>query len=134
MPKKVISQTDKYVGDRARTRRLALGMSQTILANAIGVTFQQVQKYEKGTNRISSSRLSQIAQVLRVSIAYFFEGLPSKAPKGSANALSTAYLTEFVSSSEGQAFIKAFMKIDDARLRRHIVDLVDYIAMRYDKT
>ena len=133
MVKKVISPIDRYVGDRVRTRRLKLGMSQTKLADAIGVTFQQVQKYENGKNRISSSRLSQIAHVLKVSIAYFFEGVPSKAPKGNANSTSTAYITEFVSSPDNQAFIKTFMKIKDARLRRHIVDLVDYIAMRYDE-
>ena len=128
-----INATDKYVGDRVRARWLALGMSQTLLATAIGVTFQQVQKYEKGKNQISASRLSQIAHVLKVSIAYFFESVPSKAPKGKANTPSTAYLTEFVSSAEGIAFIKAFREIDDTRLRRHIVDLVDYIAMTYDE-
>ena len=81
---------------------------------------------------MAQAAISQIAHVLKVSIAFFFEGVPSKAPKDKANAPSTAYLTEFVSSAEGLAFIKAFMKIDDSRLRRHIVDLVDYIAMRYD--
>ena len=133
MAKKVIDPTDKYVGNRVRTRRLALGLSQTKLADAVGVTFQQVQKYEKGRNRISASRLSQIAHTLQVSVSFFFEGAPNRSPASKGKSMSTAYLTDFISSAGGQAFMKAFMKIDDTRLRRHIVDLVDYIAMRYNE-
>jgi transcriptional regulator with XRE-family HTH domain len=72
MIKKIISTTDKHVGDRVRMRRVALGVSQSTLGAKVGVTFQQIQKYEKGTNRISASRLSQIADVLQVKEAYFF--------------------------------------------------------------
>ena len=103
-----------------------------MLATAVGVTFQQVQKYENGKNRISASRLSQIARTLQVSVSFFFEGVPGKSP-AKGRVISTAYVTEFISSSDGQAFIKAFMKINDTRLRQHIVDLIDYIAASYDE-
>jgi transcriptional regulator with XRE-family HTH domain len=127
--KKVPNPTDKHVGARVRARRLALGMSQTKLADAIGLTFQQVQKYEKGTNRMGASRLTQIANILQVPESYFFEGGPrvSAPPKGKS-APPTAYVSEFVSSSDGLGLIKNFMQIKDAKLRRRIVHLVERIA------
>jgi transcriptional regulator with XRE-family HTH domain len=128
--KKVPNPTDKHVGARVRARRLTLGMSQTKLADAIGLTFQQVQKYEKGTNRMGASRLTQIAHVLQVPVSYFFEGGPrvSLPPKGKTTAPPTAYVSEFVSSSDGLVLIKTFMQIKDAKLRRRIVNLVERIA------
>lgn len=81
MPKKTPHQIDKHVGSRVRMRRLVLDMSQGDLGDAIGLTFQQVQKYEKGTNRIGASRLQQIATTLQVPVAYFFEGLPGAASR-----------------------------------------------------
>ena len=129
MAKKGPNPTDKHVGARVRARRLALGMSQTKLADAIGLTFQQVQKYEKGANRMGSSRLTQIANILQVSESYFFEGGPrvSSLPKGKS-APPTAYVSEVVSSSDGLGLIKNFMQIKDAKLRRRIVNLVERIA------
>jgi transcriptional regulator with XRE-family HTH domain len=121
---------DIYVGNRVRMRRLMLGMSQTKLGNALGLTFQQVQKYEKGTNRMGASRLQHIAQVLRVPISFFFEGAPSlSAPsKGTAAAPSTSYISEFFAKSDGLILSKSFMQIKDAKLRRCIVNLVERIS------
>ena len=76
MPKNGIHPTDKHVGQRVRMRRLMLGLSQMKLADALGLTFQQVQKYEKGANRIGGSRLQHISQILQVPPAFFFEGVP----------------------------------------------------------
>jgi transcriptional regulator with XRE-family HTH domain len=126
MPKK-ISPVDAYVGGVLRARRKELGMSQTALAEAIGLTFQQVQKYEKGTNRMGSSRLSQIADVLKVAPTYFFEGAPGQKAIGS-KAPSPEYVAEFVASRDGLALIKAFAKITDGKVRRSVVELVSNLA------
>jgi transcriptional regulator with XRE-family HTH domain len=122
--------TDRNVGARVRVRRLQLGMSQTTLGDALGLTFQQVQKYEKGANRISASRLQQIANTLQVSVSYFFENLPgaSERPKiGGADA-SLDYLAKFVTSAEGLALCKAFMSIKDSAMRRRIVALAEALS------
>ncbi len=118
---------DKHVGSRVRMRRLTLGMSQEKLADAIGLTFQQVQKYEKGANRMGSSRLQQIANVLQVPVTFFFEGAPGQ-PKLDGKAPSPAYVNEFLSTSDGLALTKAFMQIKDPKLRRSIVNVVEEIA------
>lgn len=118
---------DKHVGSRVRMRRLTLGMSQEKLADAIGLTFQQVQKYEKGANRMGSSRLQQIANVLQVPVTFFFEGAPGQ-PKLDGKAPSPAYVNEFLSTSGGLALTKAFMQIKDPKLRRSIVNVVEEIA------
>jgi transcriptional regulator with XRE-family HTH domain len=111
-------------------RRLMLGMSQTSLGNALGLTFQQVQKYEKGTNRISASKLQQISLILQVPVAFFFDGMPSGpgAPTRMGATPSPDYLTNFLATSEGLALVKAFMRIKEPRLRRRIVDLVQQIT------
>ena len=111
-------------------RRLMLGMSQTALADGLDLTFQQIQKYEKGTNRIGASRLQQLSHVLQVPVAFFFEGAPNaSAPHGSnGSALSMAHIDDFVSNSDGLRLIGAFMRIDNAALRRRIVMLVQEIA------
>jgi transcriptional regulator with XRE-family HTH domain len=125
MAKKTPNPTDKHVGRRVRMRRLMLDMSQEKLADALGITFQQVQKYEKGTNRISASRLQQITQILQVSVAFLFEGLPAP---GANKAPSPAYVSDFLATSDGLALTKAFMRIKDKKLRRCIADLVGTIA------
>ena len=111
-------------------RRKMLAMSQTKLGDALGLTFQQVQKYENGTNRIGASRLEQISNILQVPVAFFFEGAPQasvpRRPHG--RALSIAQIDDFVSDSNGLRLIGAFMRIDDADLRRKIVMLVQEIA------
>jgi transcriptional regulator with XRE-family HTH domain len=116
---------DVIVGRNIRVHRLARKMSQSGLAAAIGLTFQQVQKYEKGTNRISASRLQQLAQILQVPAPFFFEGAPS-APGGPHvrdAAPSPAFVTDFLATSDGLALVKAFMRIKQPKLRRHIVDM-----------
>jgi transcriptional regulator with XRE-family HTH domain len=130
--KKAPNPTDKHVGSRVRMRRMMLGMSQEKLGDALGLTFQQVQKYEKGTNRIGASRLQQIAQILQVQVSFFFEGAPSAITigrhEGLSEAPSPAYISDFLATSDGLALTKAFMKIRDTKLRRRIVDLVEQIA------
>jgi transcriptional regulator with XRE-family HTH domain len=112
-------------------RRMMLSMSQEKLGDALGLTFQQVQKYEKGTNRIGASRLQQISSILQVPISFFFEGAPdvpgSRQPAGQ-DAPSPAYVLDFLVTSDGLALTKAFMLIGDAKLHRRIVDLVEQIA------
>jgi transcriptional regulator with XRE-family HTH domain len=128
--RKVPNPTDKHVGSRMRMRRMMLSMSQQKLADGLGLTFQQVQKYERGANRIGASRLQQISHLLQVPIAFFFEGAPNaSAPPGSnGSALSMAQIDEFVSDLDGLRLIRAFMRIDNAAVRRRIVMLVQEIA------
>jgi transcriptional regulator with XRE-family HTH domain len=116
-------------------RRIMLGMSQEKLGDALDLTFQQVQKYEKGTNRIGASRLQQISHFLQVPVSFFFEGapdVPGTSP-GMGEAPSPAYVADFLSTSDGLALTKAFMRIKDAKLRRRIVDLVAQIAGEDDR-
>jgi transcriptional regulator with XRE-family HTH domain len=128
MAKKAPNPTDKHVGARVRMRRMMLSMSQEKLGDALGLTFQQVQKYEKGANRIGASRLQQIGQILQVPVSFFFEGAPGQTVDGFAEAPSPAYVSDFLATSDGLALTKAFMGIKDPKLRRRIVDLVQQIA------
>jgi len=130
MTKKMPNPTDKHVGSRVRMRRIMLGMSQEKLGDALGLTFQQVQKYEKGTNRIGASRLQQIAHFLQVPVSFFFEGAPDlpAGPASTMEAPSPSYVSDFLATSDGLALTKAFMRIKDPKLRRRIVDLVLQIA------
>ena len=120
---------DVEIGRKIRALRLERGLSQSGLAEGIGLTFQQVQKYEKGTNRIGASRLQQISNILKVQPQFFFEELPKT--RGTANydaGPSTAYINEFVASTDGLALIKAFMSIESTALRRSIVHVVEQIS------
>jgi transcriptional regulator with XRE-family HTH domain len=129
--KKAPNPTDKHVGARVRMRRMMLSMSQEKLGDALGLTFQQVQKYEKGANRIGASRLQQISQILQVPVSFFFEGAPSASglqQDGLGEAPSPSYVSDFLATSDGLALTKAFMNIKDAKLRRRIVDLVEQIV------
>ena len=132
MTKKAPNPIDKHVGSRVRMRRMMLGMSQEKLGDALALTFQQVQKYEKGTNRIGASRLQQISQILQVPVAFFFEGAPhlpeGAVPEGLQEAPSPSYVSDFLATSDGLSLTKAFMRIPDPKLRRRIVDLVQQIA------
>jgi transcriptional regulator with XRE-family HTH domain len=121
--------TDKHVGSRVCMRRKMLSMSQTELAGAVGVTFQQIQKYEKGTNRISASRLQQISGVLQVPISFFFEDPqgPSKGADG-RRVHSPDYVSDFLTTTDGLALTKAFTLIQDPKLRRSIVNLTRAIT------
>jgi transcriptional regulator with XRE-family HTH domain len=127
--KKSPNPIDRHVGSRVRMRRMMLAMSQEKLGDALGLTFQQVQKYEKGTNRIGASRLQQISQILQVPVEFFFEGAPTVHESGNAGADASAnYVSDFLASSEGLSLTKAFTRIKDPKLRRRIVDLVEEIA------
>lgn len=133
MSTKTPDPIDKYVGSRVRMRRIMLGMSQEKLGNSLGLTFQQVQKYEKGTNRIGASRLQQIADILQVPVQFMFDGAPvstGAVANGFAEAPSPAYVSDFLATSEGLALTRAFTRIGDAKMRRSIVDLVEQIAAR----
>src|SRR6201998_3918458 len=102
LAKKAPNPTDKHVGSRVRMRRMMLGMSQEKRGDALGLTFQQVQKYEKGTNRIGASRLQQISQILQVPVAFFFDGAPVLAEgtpsEGLQEAPSPAYVSDFLAT------------------------------------
>ena len=128
--KKSPNPVDKHVGNRVRMRRLMLHMSQGKLAGALGLTFQQVQKYEKGTNRIGASRLQHISDILQVPVAFFFEGAPT--PHQQRGKLqegpSPAYVSDFLATTDGLALTKALMRIKEPTLRRCIVTLVKQIA------
>jgi transcriptional regulator with XRE-family HTH domain len=130
MVMKVPDPIDKYVGSRVRMRRLMLATSQETLGNKLGITFQQVQKYEKGKNRISASRLQAICDILQVPVSFFFEGAPQIAGHvgKDAEAPSPGYVTDFLTSSDGLTLLKAFIRIDDLALRRSIVRLVETIS------
>ena len=117
---------DLTVGARLRFRRLELGMSQEALAAAVGLRFQQIQKYEKGQNRIGASRLYRLAAALDVPIAYFFEGLPHTGNDAAADAVR-ATLT-FLGSPDGQELAQAYMAIGDAPTRRKLLDFVRSLA------
>ena len=124
---------DKHVGERVRMRRMLLGMSQERLGEKLGLTFQQVQKYEKGVNRIGASRLFDLAQVLGVPIQYFYDSMSTSvsghlSAPGFADKPNDTYVADFLSSRDSVELNKAFARITDARIRRSIVDMVRSIA------
>jgi transcriptional regulator with XRE-family HTH domain len=119
---------DAHVGSRLGMRRMMLGMSQEKLGEAFGVTFQQVQKYERGVNRMGASRLQQAADILGVAVPFFFEAPVGGPYKPDGRAPSPTYIDDFVSSSDGLRLAKAFMRIENAEMRRQIVTLVREIA------
>jgi len=130
---KVPNPIDKHVGSRVRMRRMLLGLSQEKLGEALGVTFQQVQKYEKGMNRIGASRLQDIAKILDAPPSFFFEGAPTQAaaaaPQGGfSEGQSATFVVDFLSTVEGLQLNKAFAAIKDPKVRRRVVDLVVAIA------
>lgn len=124
---------DKHVGERVRMRRMLLGMSQERLGEHLGLTFQQVQKYEKGVNRIGASRLFDLAHVLGVPIQFFYENMPASvsglvAAPGMAEPGGENYVADFLSSRDSVELNKAFARITDVRVRRSIVDMVKSVA------
>jgi len=131
MAKKSPDPVDRHVGARIRMRRLMLTFSQTKLADTLGLTFQQVQKYEKGVNRVSASRLQHIASFLQVPVSFFFEGTPINRNEdaNNFNALSPEYVTAFLSSTDGLHLVRAFTRISNRALRRSVVKLVEQIAV-----
>lgn len=127
---KVPNPIDKHVGARVRMRRLMVGMSQGKLGEALDVTFQQVQKYEKGANRIGASRLQQLARVLEVPPAFFFDGAPSGdgTSAGFAESNGSSHSVDFVLTSEGLQLNRAFAAIRDPKVRKRILDLVESLS------
>jgi transcriptional regulator with XRE-family HTH domain len=124
MVTKAPNPVDRHVGSRVRMRRMLVGMSQEKLGEALGITFQQIQKYEKGTNRIGASRLHQIARVLSVPVEFFYEGAPQiGGSEGFAEGPASGYVADFLTTSEGLELIKAFIEIKDPKVRRKLVDL-----------
>ena len=129
--KKKPNPTDTYVGSRIRLRRNMLGMSQEKLGENLGITFQQIQKYEKGANRVGASRLQAIANILGVPVAFFFEDLPGSEPTGNrgfAEDASAVSALDFCTSAEGLQLNRAFVKIADLKVRRRIIELVKSLA------
>ena len=120
---------DKHVGSRIRLRRQLLKISQERLGDELGVTFQQVQKYERGANRVGASRLYRLSQVLDVPVQFFFEGLldPS-APTGMAESDQSPIIYEFIQSADGVALAESFARIKDAKVRRRVLELVRSLA------
>src|ERR1700704_5412029 len=130
MPKprtKTPNPIDKHVGSRLRMRRMMLGMSQEKLGEAFGLTFQQVQKYERGMNRMGASRLQQAADILGVPVSYFFEG-GQGGPFNSASNLSPSYIDDFVANPDGIRLAKAFTRLPRPALRHRVVALVNEIV------
>lgn len=125
MEKKSPTPVDHHIGIRVRKRRMALGMSQEALGDALGLTFQQVQKYEKGTNRIGASRLLQIAGILGVGIEFFFQGLEQTNGQLPAEKRSMA---EFLAIADSDRLVRSFVRLKDGEARRKVTDLVEWLA------
>lgn len=115
---------DLHVGARIRMRRKVLGVSQEKLAEELGLTFQQVQKYERGANRVSASKLYEIARALSAPVAYFFEGLTDPSIPGSVCEDAEQFMHDFLMTPEGLELAAAFPKIRRGRIRRRLLDLV----------
>lgn len=128
--KKPSNFVDAYVGARLRMRRVMLGMSQSKLGTLLGVTFQQIQKYEKGTNRISASRLKLAAEVMETSVDFFLEGAPAEpaAAGGFSEPRAQPFDMSFLATTEGFQLNRAFIRIRDPKVRRRIVELVVSLA------
>lgn len=121
---------DLHVGGRVRMRRKMLGVSQEHLAAALKLTFQQVQKYERGTNRVSASKLYEIARTLQVPVSYFFDGLadPVTAESDDVGEAANRVITDFLNTPEGLELAAIFPKIGKGRVRRQVLDLVRAMA------
>ncbi|WP_439273052.1 helix-turn-helix domain-containing protein [Pseudochrobactrum sp. HB0163] len=129
--KKKPNPIDIHVGSRIRLRRNMLGLSQEKLGENLGITFQQIQKYEKGTNRVGASRLQAISSILSVPVAFFFEDAPEQAGQAAAGFSEeheTNYVVDFLHTSEGVQLTRYFTKIADPKVRRKIIDLVKTLA------
>lgn len=122
---------DIHVGARIKLKRTMKGLSQEKLADQLGITFQQVQKYEKASNRIGASRLKEIADFLEVPVGFFYEGLQS-ASQGFAEEGASAFMTDFLATSEGLELNRSFLKIKDPKVRKRILELVRTLSSDED--
>lgn len=123
---------DLHVGGRIRMRRRILGVSQEKLADALGLTFQQVQKYERGANRVSASKLYEIARTLQAPITYFFEGLADPISSSTDDPTSEQAMHDFLMTAEGLELAALFPKIRRGRVRRRVLDLVRALTEEAD--
>jgi transcriptional regulator with XRE-family HTH domain len=132
--KKSPNPVDIHVGARIRLRRNMIGLSQEKLGESLGITFQQIQKYEKGMNRVGASRLQAIANILNVPVTFFFDDMPGQSdkPRGFEEENETTYVVGFLNSSEGIQLARAFAKIGDAKIRRKVLDLVRTLGQEDD--
>lgn len=121
---------DTHVGSRVRLRRMLIGMSQERLGEQMGLTFQQIQKYEKGVNRIGASRLLNLSQILDVPVQFFFDGAPVDGAQAGEKADGESFIYEFVNSREGLELNRAFVRISDAKVRRSVIELVRSLASK----
>ena len=132
--KKRPNPIDVHVGSRVRLRRTMKGLSQEKLGDALGITFQQIQKYEKGTNRIGASRMQQISSALDVPVSFFFEDAPitqgtdGSQTAGLAEASSANYVVDFLSTPDGIQLNRAFVRISNQSIRRKVIELVRALA------
>ncbi|WP_420960417.1 helix-turn-helix domain-containing protein [Brucella sp. IR073] len=130
--KKKPNPIDVHVGSRIRLRRNMLGLSQEKLGESLGITFQQIQKYEKGTNRVGASRLQAISSILNVPVSFFFEDAPGSNTNTGAGSFGedneATYVVDFLNSNEGVQLTRSFTKISDPKIRRKIIDLVKSLA------
>jgi transcriptional regulator with XRE-family HTH domain len=123
---KVHNPTDQHIGERVRMYRVKAGISQTDLGRHLGITFQQIQKYEKGVNRIGAGRLQQISEALSIPVALLFDDLPGSKRHGSDNLINE--FVDFLGTALGQRLLQGFMKIGDKNTRIHLVRLIEGIA------
>ena len=129
MPKKQANPIDSQVGNRVRLRRMLVGMSQEKLGEMLGLTFQQVQKYEKGVNRIGAGRLYQVARILGVPVSYFYEDVANAQNENPhVNEHPSPPVMEFLSSGEGLQLALSFMRIKEPKVRKRVIDLVRTLA------
>ena len=135
--RKAPNPIDKHVGSRVRMRRMMLGMSQEKLGDALGLTFQQVQKYERGANRVGASRLHELSRVLDVPVSFFFDDVdPVRAPAipgGFAEPAAEGFDTDPLRRRETVELVNAYYDIDDAALRRRFLDLAKALAQQADR-
>lgn len=134
--KKSPNPVDIHVGSRVRLRRMLVGLSQEKLGDSMGLTFQQIQKYEKGVNRIGASRLFRLSQVLTVPVQFFFEGMPTiegPVATGMAEPKQEAFLYEFLNTRDGLELNRAFVKVTDTGVRRSLIELVRSLGRQGSK-
>ena len=129
MASKDPSNIDKHIGYKLKLRRVDAGMSQEALGERVGLSFQQIQKYEKGANRISASRLFELTRILEVDISYFFEGFETSGPYlRMEDSAPIPQFLDFVSSNEGMSLNRAFTRIKSRRTRRALIDMAKSLA------
>jgi transcriptional regulator with XRE-family HTH domain len=130
LPKKQANPVDPQIGNRVKLRRMLIGMSQERLGELLGLTFQQVQKYEKGVNRIGGGRLWDISRILGVKIDYFYEDVLANVtgPRGFSENDASSPVMEFLSTGEGLQLSVSFMRIKDAKVRKRVLDLVKSLS------